>query len=420
MLTKVFPLFVLGILSTGILAGQCPGDDSLQKRIALISSATVLVREKLKTLLELEQKSKQCNQWQDTTKALLLQKIASAYFNEADYIQAIHYIQQSIDLTTVAARNSLSQSGFLIKSYYDLSRMYDSVRNVRKRLAALDSCAAVADRINEVSTYHLYALHARVQHFFDVGEYNRCISYAERCEKLGRQYAATHPDDIYNTGMWYAFNSLGWIVNSLLQMNDYNAAEKLLVNKINECKKIGLQNYYGTLYGQLAEVKERSGNYNEALSLYNKSLMYEQQWGASYNCKVVLNNIAYLYGNQLNDTKKALFFYKKALHFDDANKQLSGMDSLELLNIAANIGRNYSRQNEFDSAFYYFQRAFNYIKYGMTETDVLSSSLDEFVRQKKVGYLSGLLISKADAYLEKYKVSRRKIDIEAAIRAYPS
>jgi len=415
---KVFILVFSGILSATALPGQCPGNDSLWNRIAFLGTTTISPADKLRELLEWEKKIKQCSVPSDTTHALLLQKIGSLYFSEADYIQAIKYTQQSINITVARKEKSLPQSKLLIKKYYDLSRMYDSLHNVRKRLVALDSCAAIASRINAVDTYYLFAVYARAQYFFDIGDYNRCISYASFCEKLGYQYTENNPDDKYNTGMWYAFSSLGWIINSLLRMEDYEGAEKLLSNKVKECKKAGLKNYLGTLYGQLAEVQEQRGEYNKALSLYNQALEYETKWGANYNCKVIFNNIGYLYGNHLKDMQMALFYYKKALQHHDRNKPLSKMDSLEMLNISSNIGNTYSKKNQFDSAYVYFQRGFDYVRSGITETGILKSSLDEFVQQKKMGYLTGLLINKGDAYRRQYKVTGRKDLLEASVRVY--
>ncbi len=416
---KVYILTFAALLSSVTMNGQCPDNDTLRNRIALLTgNSTISPAKKLKELLDWEKQAEYCPTLADTVRATLLNQIGSAFFSHGDYILAIQYLQKSIHLTAVLAHASTAQSQILIRKYFDLARIYDSLRHINKRLEALDSCAAIAARINAVDVYYLFALYARVQYYFDVGDYNRCISYAGFCEKVGQQYAERYPTDQYETGAWYTFSSLGWIVNSLLRMEDYEGAEKLLLNKAVECKKAGLNNYLGTVYGQLAEVKENQGNYTDALALYQQALLAETQWGRSYNCRVILNNMGVLHSKHLNNTVQSLHYYKRAFNYKTSDARSHRMDTLEMLNISSNIGYLFARQHAFDSAIVYFQKSFDCINAGITEGDILHIPLDEFVRQKKMNYLTDLLINKGDAHLMEYKATKQKRAIDAAVRAY--
>ncbi|HEX5026763.1 MAG TPA: CHAT domain-containing tetratricopeptide repeat protein [Agriterribacter sp.] len=416
---KVHILIFAMLFSSAVLNAQCPNNDTLCKRIAFFaSSSTIPANEKLKELLAWEKQAATCSTLPDTTRASLLNRIGSVFFARGDYMLAIQYLQKSIKITATLAQTSSAQSRVLIKKYFDLARIYDSLQHAGKRLVALDSCAAISARINAVDVYYLFALYARVQYYFDIGDYNQCISYAGFCGKLGQQYTERNPGDQYDTGTWYTFSSLGWIVNSFLRMGDYDSAEKLLANKVEECKKSGLNNYLGTVYGQLAEVKENQGNYVEALTLYKQALSWEAGWGSSYNCRVILNNMGVLYGKRFNNTGQSLVYYKKALWYDDTKANRNRLDTLEMLNTASNIGYLFAQQNEFDSAFSYFQRSFDCIKTGIAEDDILHISLEEFARQKKMNYLTDLLINKGSAYLQQYKATGQKQVIESAVRLF--
>ena len=81
---------------------------------------------------------------------------------------------------------------------------------------------------------------------------------------------------------------------------------------------------------------------------------------------------------------------------------LSSMESLSILNRIASI---FVATNQYDSAFKYFQLAFDQIAPGINENGVLTRSLDDFVRNERIRYITTLIIDKADAYRRKFKCS---------------
>ncbi len=84
----------------------------------------------------------------------------------------------------------------------------------------------------------------------------------------------------------------------------------------------------------------------------------------------------------------------------------------------ANIGTAYVKKGFFDSAFIYYQFAFDQIKPGIREEELLTIPYNEFASQKKIGYLTGLLLDEADAYLQLFKQSGKKIASSEAVRIY--
>jgi hypothetical protein len=69
-------------------------------------------------------------------------------------------------------------------------------------------------------------------------------------------------------------------------------------------------------------------------------------------------------------------------------------------------------------AYHYYQLAFDQIKPGTNENKILHSSADEFIRYKKIHYLTGLQIDKGDAFQKQYKSTRQKSTIQEAISIY--
>lgn len=416
MAVKLCILFLGGILSASALAGQCPGNDSLFSKITHIDKlATLSNQEKLKELKELEKKAQTCV-LADTVRAFLFQKIGWFYYREGRYIEAIPYAEGSIKITSILAKKSASQAELLFYKYYNLSWIYSSLDNVRLKIAALDSCVAIAGRLNMINEHYLFVLYSLAQYYFDMGDYNRSIRYAERCQKVGEEYAKA-PIDVAQRGGWYALSSSAWIVNSYLQMKDYEAAEKIVTSQMKKNMGSGQANQLGTLYGQLAEVLMNKGDYTGASVQYLRAFQQEQQWGFDYNCKALLNNIGYLYSEHIKNPGKSIYYFKKAMSYD-RNPGATRMDSLEMVNILSNIGNFYAEQRQFDSAFVYFQKSFSYIGAGISEDGILNASIDEFVKQQKIRYLTGLLIRKGNAYRRCYLATGKKEMIKEATRVF--
>ncbi len=331
--------------------------------VFLRDSSTLPPADKLKELLAYEVKIKDCTYKFDSTHALLLQRIGATYFHMADFLKAAQYMQQSINIINANADKPYASLKRNIRSYYSLGWIYDSLNNVAGKMKAIDSCIALAIRFNSLDLYYIRALLEQVKYSFSVGDYHRCISYATLCEKYSREYMNTTDTKIeYLAGVENALASLFWRVNALLIIKDYEAAEKLLVNKIDECKKSGLINYLATVYSQLAEVQMHKGNAIQALLDYKIAFKYESDAGYDIGCKSILNNIGYkLYFEQLNDINKALFYCKRALDYVGKGKESNMSDAFESLNILGNIANVYVRIGFYDSAFYYFQLALDQI-----------------------------------------------------------
>src|SRR4030095_14991813 len=135
----------------------------------------------------------------------------------------------------------------LVSSYYFLSVFYASLNNVLEEMRALDSCITYAMKLKMMTDIScVAALYRKVEYLFDVGDYHGCIEYAIMCEKFALEYAS-HETEKMNimAGRTNAESSLLWRVKALLMLSEYETAEKLLTNKVEEYTQAGLKNYLG-------------------------------------------------------------------------------------------------------------------------------------------------------------------------------
>ena len=410
------------ILFAGPFHGQCPPSGIMRNRIiSLRDSLKSPPQEQLKELLGYVDGMNSCPYRNDSTHVFLLGRIGDLYFKQADYLKAVQYRQQAIKIITVNAGKKSVNPKSLPGRYYYLYLAYDSLNNFTEKMKALDSCSTIAMRLKVVDRACLTALYKQVEYYFDIGEYSRCIDFALKCEMLGQEYADRNVDvkiEKY-AGERYALSSLGWHVNALLKLEKINAAEGLLENKIDEYKKAGLINYLGLVYGQLAQVQEYRKNYDKAISYYQQSLKCYQADKDFFNCKQTLRDIGYnIYFKHFGNVDKALVYYREALKYVNGDIFSKTEDEFESLNIYDNIGNVYVQKRLYDSAFKYFQLAFNQIKPGVTEEDILRSTRQEMLQLKRNYYLTSLLINKGDAYRKQYNDKFQKSAIKKAVNIY--
>ena len=194
------------------------------------------------------------------------------------------------------------------------------------------------------------------------------------------------------------YSSVGWQVKALLQLENFQVAEDLLKDKLNDYSKAGLKDYVAMIYSQMAGVQEQKGEYGKALSYFNLALKYYENIRDYFNCKQTTKDIGNIYLRHLNDWNNSLAHFKKALSYINSDRSEDLKDASESLDIFANIADIYSKKGLYDSARYYFQLAFDQIKPGINETGILNSSSEEIRKVKKIHYLASLIIDKGDAY----------------------
>lgn len=420
MCKKVIILTVFFLFCVMSLAGQCLGGDSLLKKISFLRDSSGLSDvEQNKVLSRYESGITACVYNHDSVHVLLLRRIGTLFYLAADYSKGITYYRRSIDLINKNAARSSVNTKHLIPCYYWLSVLYDSLHKVSDKMKALDSCAAISIRLKSIDRYCLWALYHRAEYSFDIGDYHRCINYANLCESLAIDFARNGSKQDFDDGTQYAMSSLLWSTNALLVLKRYNDAQYLLEKKVQECKRKELQHNLGVIYGLLAEVLVLKGDYEKALSYHNKAFNIEKRSGETINCKAMLNALGYeVWFKHNKNADKALEYYRKALAYEVNEVEYHVLNSLESLCILNRIANVFVLKGQYDTAFRYIQLAFDQIQPGISETDLLHSSLDEFIRQRRIGYIATLIVDKAMAFHQKFKATGNLNDIREAVRIY--
>lgn len=408
-------IIIIFLVVASLSTAQCPEKGTVEKRIRYNEYSNYFSQPFLTELVGYLDKIRDCPYKGDLVHARLVKRIAKLYYLNADYLNAIKYYRQSISILAGNETNPPVNLTDLTSIYYWLSMSYEALNIVSEKMIALDSCYTVAVRIHHIDEACLEAFYTWGEYLFDLGDYHRCIDYMHRCESLAKGHADVVAQ---NNREHFISSSLLWQVKALLELEDYQRAEKILTDRIEECKNAGRSNL-GTIFSQFAELQMRKGSYEQALNFYNKSLKSDRKISYDFNCKQTWKDIGYnIYFSHYNNPDLALKCYKKAMTFINKDKLLKDEDIFESLSVYGNIAIAYVRKSNYDFAFKYFQLAFDQIKPGMNEDQILRIPQEELKKYKKIHYLTRMEIDKADAFHSLYKSNRQPDALQKAIAVY--
>lgn len=405
------------------LNAQCLDKDSLWNKLMFLrapGSSRITNTIKLKELLEYEGQIKKCNYQFDSVHAFLLQCIGMIYYRSSDYLHAVDYLKKSVRLVDENADKKSFNPRLNIDNYFYLFVNYDSLNNFPEMLKAVNNSISLGMkfRAHENPSY-IRTLYRKVEYFYDVGDFFNCITNAENCENISWEYARNNLLN-FSTGEQFASSCLGWRVLSLIKTNQFMVAESLLKDKLKIFKSRGLLSYAAFIYGQLAEVELHKRNFSKALIYYQQQIKLDKKLGnKEFDCKQAMNSIGHdIYFVGYNNPDKAIAYYRNAFLFINHDNSQKKADSIESLSLYSNMAEAFAHKNNFDSSSWYFQLAFDQIKKGVNEKDILNLPLEEFKRFKKIHYLARLLITKGDAYIIQYIAEGNQNSINKALMVY--
>jgi len=401
------------------LVAQCPTNDSILSRINIIYySDSLAASEKIEQGLLLLEGIKKCPV-ADSTFAILLTTLGSFQIENGDYLEGIRYVNNAIAFIRNKQGSATLNPGYLVTCYYTLFQAYNSLQSKSERMRALDSCVKVGTRYNVFNLRLIYAIILRAQYFFNIGDYRNCYTYADMAEKMAKQYAMTEQRGKSSYGKDYAMTSIGYKVNALLALKDYEACIPLVkYAEVEEFKRSKDYRFMGMAYGQLSEIEMEKGNFESARSLLETAFDYELKYGKTDKCITILNNQGVLLSEKFRDPGLAIPYYLRAYQYKKAGMQTERADSIERVNVLSNLGIAYTKKKKYDSGFYFFRLAYDYVGKGWNENVFLTSSTEVFAGFPKMDYLIKLLVAKAGAYVGQYKATLNPEALNEAIRMY--
>ncbi len=408
-----FILLYLIFISAESLSGQCPNRDSVLKRIELLHNSTsISYSNQLKELLGYESRMKDCPVYIDSFYTFLLLNIGVTYYRLSDYVHAIQYTRQSLDIIQANARNPSMNKTILNKYYYYLSIYYDSLKMPSRKNEAIDSCISNELKVNTNYHFASLVLQSNVRDLYNKGDYYLCVERATLGEALIHKFYRY--DDSMNYVIFYVY----YKANALRALLKFSEAEHFLFSRQREFAKSNNKDYTGIIYSLFGYLYESKGDYKKAIEYFQKAFYYDMLTKPKQISAAVLSEIGKINFEKLNQNSFAVRYYYQALSY--ANKQtLADASVSDSFYIFGNIANVYTRLKIFDSAYYFFQKAFDEIKPGINEND-LASDIENYVIANTVEVVIKLVLDKGDAYLQQFYCDKNPLDLKSALTIYKS
>jgi tetratricopeptide (TPR) repeat protein len=380
--------------------GQCPSKDTLWTRINFLANAAISDDEQLKELLHISAQLKDCNTKSDSVDELLLHRIGVLYYYKGNFEKAINYTLSALNPDPGLNDQIYINPKQRIKSYRNLSVYYDSLNLVNKKIEAVDSCISIAQRSNLIDEALLISIGDKVEWLFDIGDYSRCLQYTSLSQTLAEKSQLIHSNVNKRT---FSFR-----INTLLLMKNYSRAETELRGKIEEYENRSEYKFVGNLYQLWAAYYLGTGKIDSVILNNKLSFQFNLERKFYAGCASSLNGIGFIYYKYLGNYSKSLEYYFKALPY---------AGSSEAISILNNIGNVYVKRNQYDSAFYYYQKSFNQIDSGINETGLLNARNNE-VLNNLAEYVVSLVLDKSDAHLSQYLFTKNPVQLKQTLSSY--
>ncbi|WP_373330704.1 tetratricopeptide repeat-containing sensor histidine kinase [Salmonirosea aquatica] len=193
----------------------------------------------------------------------------------------------------------------------------------------------------------------------------------------------------YTKGYFESMRLLAYTLNNL---GRHEEASKVAQAAVQKAKQDTSKRNLGLSYFAVANTALYAGNFEQAIPNYQKAAQYMRLIGHLANVAVVNQNLGYIFGRQ-HMYDQAIEYYKRALAYDSTDKEdrrsaavdyfsignilddqekvaeskkyyLKALDNIDpendldfMVNVYGNIGSQYTREAQYDSALYYQRKA---------------------------------------------------------------
>src|SRR4030095_10871295 len=208
----LFSLVCLFVMNCEPSFSQCITRDSLWKKANAIRSAPLNTIDKLNEFLNCKEQVENCPGNTDSVYTLLLCYIGVQWYKRADFVRAIEYTSQAVDIVKANMSMTTTDKMQLPMLYYYLSVYYDSLHLVAQKNNAIDSCISVETQLNTNYIYSAMVLETNVPDLFLKGDYNRCVERAGLGEAFIHRFYE-FPDSLSHVAwfVYYKASSLGFL-----------------------------------------------------------------------------------------------------------------------------------------------------------------------------------------------------------------
>lgn len=392
---RIVILFFFALFFSISSRADCPNSNNLW----VAYQKAIKAKNPQKELLGLNQICLKCNV-QDSTYALILEKLAETYAEKNNYDKAIVLINQAIVLNKSSRKEV--RPWYLGGNYFCLGKYYNQQGENQKSTNAFDQSIEIANRFPDKATYLSKSYSQKARILTKIGDYEKAIIQAN----IGINYAILRNDKM-GLGMCYSEKA-----KTLNSTGNSASADSLAYKAIDVLQGTNQESYsnLGYCYYLLAQNFKSKQDYLKAVDLYMKAQKY-----------FLLSEVDDMYYKTFISLGMANYYlknYDQAL--DNFNKSLKiKSDPYIKVNIYDDIASTYGLKKDYLRAFFYFQKALSAGPIGFKESSEFDNPTTNSLKKAdfKPFYLTTLK-DKAETWLEYAQITKSPIHLQVALNTY--
>lgn len=272
---------------------------------------------------------------EDTSKAILLNKLCWEYKNIGNYDTAFHYGNAALQL----AKQLNFQTGSA-NAYNNIGIIYWNQGNYEKALTNyLKALKILEETGNKKGIAFSYSNIGSV--YENQGNYEKALNNYLKSLKIRDEIGDKQ-------GIETSYNGIG---NIYFFQGNYEKALDYYVKSLKMSEEIGDKKGMAYSNNNIGIIYFSQRNYEKALNNYLKALTIEEKIGDKFGLANSYTNIGGIYEEQ-KDYKKALDNYVK---FQKISEEIG--DTLLIAQCKTNIGDLYMKQEKFEEALHYYSQS---------------------------------------------------------------
>lgn len=398
MTLRLLFILMLGPMQT---FSQCLTSEGLTSKITDIEGSAIINNKKIAVLRSLADAHLKCTGKKDSLYARAMHRIGDLYRLEGNFDNAFAFTYAAIAINR--SHNAGTQPSYLANSYYNLGIYYNLLSRFNASMRSFDSCIYFGSLYPDKHTIALMAYEQKSFLYFERGDYQESITIANE----GISFARKNNDTFYE----------GVLVTQKAQaqlfMNNVSSAEtnvkeaiKRLMNDPGE--------YLATAYSVYAVLLREKRDYSSAKNYYTKAFELNRQFNNWVQCGRDLSDLGYLYDYYMQDSKKALAEYNRAMKYVTR----AGDKSMEAA-LFTNIGLLYWREKNYRESLVQYQHALNTLPVEFDNADwITNPSFEKLQAISNDYYLATLLFNKAQSLLDLSKHEKNTELLNASLNTF--